>query len=79
MARNKYARVRRKEEKGYERNRVEKCNEEPKLLYRFINSKINPKDKTEKLGDGNKLIEDPCQDGTLKRKLSTSISEEISI
>lgn len=42
----KYARVLREEQKGYER--VEKCEEDPKLFYRFINCKIKPKEKNRK-------------------------------
>ena len=39
LERNEYVRVRR-EENRYEKDIVDKCKEEPKLFYRFINGKI---------------------------------------
>ena len=41
--RNDYTRIRREEARMYERNIVEKCRDEPKLFYRFINRKIKNK------------------------------------
>ena len=58
-ARNEYVLVRREEEKGYEKDIVEKCKEEPKLFYQFINGKIKQKDKVERLKDGSETYEDP--------------------
>ena len=58
-ARNEYVLVRREEEKGYEKDIVEKCKDEPKLFYRFINGKIKQKDKVERLKDGSETYEDP--------------------
>ena len=39
LERNEYVRVRRDKEKIYEKDIVDKCKEEPKLFYRFINGK----------------------------------------
>ena len=43
LERNEYVRLRREEEKRYEKNIVDKYKEEPKLFYRLINGKIKPK------------------------------------
>lgn len=59
IARNEYVKIRREEEKGYEKDIVEKCKEEPKLFYKIINGKIKPKEKIERLKDGNMITEDP--------------------
>ena len=40
LVRNIYVRIRREEEKRYERDLVDKCKEEPKPFYGFINVKI---------------------------------------
>ncbi|XP_050725009.1 uncharacterized protein LOC127002828 [Eriocheir sinensis] len=58
IARNEYVKIRREKEKGYEKDIVEKCKEEPKLFYRFINGKIKPRKKVGRLKDGNKVIKD---------------------
>lgn len=39
-ARNEYIRIRREDEKKYERNAVHKCKEAPKLFYGFLNGKM---------------------------------------
>ncbi len=52
-------RIRREDEIGYEKDIIEKCKDEPKLFYRFINGKTRIKEKVEKLRDGDKIIEDP--------------------
>ncbi len=40
IAINEYVKIRREEEKGYEKDIVEKCKDEPKLFYIFMNGKI---------------------------------------
>lgn len=40
-ARNELTRIRGEEERNYEKNITEKCKDEPKLLYKFINGKLN--------------------------------------
>ena len=42
LERIEYVRVRRVDEKRYEKDIVDKCKEEQKLFYRFINGKIKP-------------------------------------
>ena len=36
-ARNDYVKIRREEERSFEESIIDKCKEEPKLFYRFIN------------------------------------------
>ena len=43
LERNEYVRIRREEERKFEKDVVEKCKEEPKLFYRFINKKMKHK------------------------------------
>ena len=58
----KYVRVRR-EKKSYEKDIVDKCKEEPKLSYRFINGKIKQinvtklKENNEVYGDSKEMSE----------------------
>ena len=56
--RNQYVKIRRGEQKNYEKNIVDKCKEEPKLFYRYINGKLKNKDEIIKLVDNGKIIED---------------------
>ena len=53
-ARNEYVRIRREEERKFERDIVEKCGEEPKLFYRYINGKITNKETIDKISKGDK-------------------------
>ena len=39
-ARNNYVKIRREEERNFEESIIDKCKEEPKLFYRFINGKL---------------------------------------
>ncbi|XP_050692945.1 uncharacterized protein LOC126983856 [Eriocheir sinensis] len=57
--RNEYVKVRKEEEKRYEKDIVEKCKEQPKLFYRFINGKIKSRETIERLTEENVEIEDP--------------------
>ena len=58
-ARNEYVRVRREEEKSYEKDIVDKCKEEPKPFYRFINGKLKHKESVARLKENKELYEDP--------------------
>ncbi len=58
LARNEYVRVRREEERKYEKDIVDKCINEPKLFYRYINQKIGNKETIAQLKH-NKIYEDP--------------------
>ena len=40
LERNEYLRIQKEEEKRYEKDIVDKCKEEPKRFYRFMNGKI---------------------------------------
>ncbi len=54
-ARNEYVRIRREEERRYERDIVEKCKDEPKLFYKHIKGKMVSKETIDKLEkDGRK-------------------------
>ena len=48
-ARNEYIRIRREEERVFEKDVVEKCENEPKLFYRYINGKMTGKETIDKL------------------------------
>ncbi len=41
--RNEYVKIRRENEKGYEKDIVEKCKEEHELFYRFVKGKSSKK------------------------------------
>ena len=49
QARTDYMKVTKEEERSYEKSIVEKCKEQPKLLHKFINRKIKPKETIERL------------------------------
>ena len=57
QARNKYTTIRREEQRNYEKNIVEKCKDEPKLFYRFINGKLKSQDTVQRLRVGGELYE----------------------
>ena len=59
LARNEYARIRREEEKKFEKDIVNKCKEEPKLFNRYINGKIKQKERITRLKENNETVEDP--------------------
>ena len=44
LASNEYVKIRIEEEKRYEKDIVDKCMEEPKLFYRFINGQLKHKE-----------------------------------
>ena len=48
-ARNEYIRIRREEERNFEKDVVDKCEEEPKLFYKYINGKITNKETIDKV------------------------------
>ena len=56
-ARNEYVRIRREEEKNFEKDIVNKCKDEPKLFYRYINGKMKHKDTINKLRRGGRIYE----------------------
>ena len=58
-ARNEYMKVRKEEERGFEKSIVEKCKEHPKLLHKFINRKIKSKGTIERLRGEHGMINDP--------------------
>ena len=57
--RNEYVRIRREEEIKFERDIVEKCKEEPKLFYRYVNGKMKNRDSITKLRENDIIYEDP--------------------
>ena len=62
LERNEYVKVRREEEKRYEKDTVDKCKEGPKLFYWFINGKIKHKKIITILKENNEVrtvYEDP--------------------
>ena len=58
-ARNDYGKMRKEEKRNYEKDIVNKCKEQPKLFYRYINGKLKNKEVIEKLKGDNRLVEDP--------------------
>jgi len=56
--RNEYVKVRREEERKFEKDIVDKCKEEPKLFYRFINEKTKHKERVTKLKRNGILYEE---------------------
>ena len=51
--------VRKKEEREYEKDIVEKCKEQPKLLHKFINGTIKRKEAIKRLRE-HRISDDPC-------------------
>ena len=49
--------IRREEEKNYEKNIIDKCKNEPKLFYRYVNSKMKCKSGISKLKLGGNSYE----------------------
>ena len=66
--------IRKEEEKGYEKDIVEKSKEQPKLFYRFVNGKTKPKETIERLKEGNKEVSDPK--GLLNNKFQQVFTRE---
>ena len=56
-ARNEYVKIRREEERRFERDIVKRCEEEPKLFYKYINGKMISKETIDKLIKGDKTYE----------------------
>ena len=46
---NEYVRLKRKEEKRYEKDIVYKCKKEPKLFYRFVTGRLQHKESVAQL------------------------------
>ena len=55
--RNEYVRVRREEEIKFEKDVVEKCNDNPKLFYRYVNDKMTSKEEIVTLIKGHKIYD----------------------
>lgn len=72
-ARNEYVRVRREEERNYEKNIVNKCKEEPKLFYRYVNGKLKKKDGIEKLKLNGEIYEEARKQAEVMNKSFQSV------
>ena len=59
IARNEYVKVRKEEERQYEKDIVEKCKDQPKLFYKFINKKMKKRVTIELLKGEHGIIDDP--------------------
>ena len=65
LSRTKYRRARnyvkiwREEERNFEKFIIDKCKEEPKLFYRFINEKLKQREGIDKIKLSNTVYEDP--------------------
>ncbi|MPC61467.1 hypothetical protein E2C01_055539 [Portunus trituberculatus] len=57
-ARNRYVDVRQKAQKEYEQKILENCERDPKMFYKFINSKLHKKEIVEKVKVGDDVHED---------------------
>ena len=55
--RNEYVRIRREEERSFERDIVQKCEKEPKLFYRYINGKMKSRETIDKLEREGRIYE----------------------
>ena len=58
QARNEYTKVRRDEQRNYEKKIVEKCADKPKLFYKFINNKIKNKEMVNTMRENDIVYED---------------------
>lgn len=56
--RNEYVRIRKQEARNYEKNIVDKCESDPKLFYRYVNSKMKITDKIMRLREGDNIYDD---------------------
>ena len=56
--RNKYVTIRRVERRNYEKDIVDKCKDQPKLFYRYVNGKLKNKSGTTKLKINDETYED---------------------
>ena len=59
VARNVYSKVRRDEEEKYEKDIIDKCKEQPKLFYRFINGRTKSRNGVEKIKVGDHTYDEP--------------------
>ena len=57
--RNEYVKIRKREQRNYEKNIVENCKAQPKLFYRFINGKLKTKDDIVRIKNEGEVIENP--------------------
>ena len=58
MARNEYVRVRKEEERKFEKDIVNKCKEHPKMFYRFVNGKLKKEESIERLKGEHGIVDD---------------------
>ena len=72
-ARNEYVRIRREEKINYEKNVIEKCKEEPKLFYRFINGKLKSKEGISNLKVDGVIYEDAYSQAEIFNKSFQSV------
>ena len=71
--RNEYVRIRREEKINYEKSIVEKCKEEPKLFYRFINGKLKTKEGINKLKVDGIIYEDKYSQAEIMNRRFQSV------
>ncbi len=57
--RNEYVKTCIDEQKNFEKNVVEKCKDQPKLFYKFINGKLKSKDEISMVKAGEETVDDP--------------------
>ena len=56
--RNKYITIRQEERRNYEKDIVDKCKDQPKLFYRYVNGKLKNKSEITKLKTNNEVYDD---------------------
>ena len=56
--RNEYVKIRREEQRNYEKDIVNKCKEHPKLFYRYVNGKLKNKGQISKLRINEEIYKD---------------------
>lgn len=64
-ARNEYVKVRREERKNFEKTIIEKCKDQPKLFYGYVNSKLKNRKGIEKLKVNGKEYKEDLEMATI--------------
>ena len=73
LARNEYVRIRREEERNFEKDIVEKCKDQPKLFYKFVNGRLKEKQSIERLRLNGTTYYDPNEQAEIMNKSFESV------
>ena len=72
-ARNEYVRIRREEQKNFERDIIDRCKDEPKLFYRYVNGKLKHKEGISKLKFEGEVYDDAAEQAEIMNKCFQSV------